>query len=461
MRPLPGGRKREQGVTLLLVALTLIGMVAMAVISIDVVALYVSHGEAQRAADAAALAGAKMFVSSGFTSGLLGDPTSGAAQTQVCQTAGPGNPSAANRQAEAAAGQNLVSGQAAAVQSIACNFNNAGNPQITVTIRQTGLPTFFSRVNSSNTVTATATAEAYNPSAGNNQINVQGVKPWLVPNCDPNLGTFPSCLGRADFINPATGAIARNGAFIGDQLTLIRVRSGNTTTRRYGQPEGLDFYPLTIPNTPPQPSCPSSAAPSCSLTGTDDYHDNIACFSKYSLRCGMRVGSGQPVPVLFGGFGGGFTTTQRTQLGTQCLIHADGDNLNQGQDSFFQPGGAGSGNPIVITGGSNNPNPALQNRQNISRSDSIVTVPLYDGSAMCSGGGGGTSCTISRPILGFLQLAIQQTRTITYYTGGGTLRTTVGIDAVIVNAAGCDGMPSGSTVSGGGISPIPVRLIHN
>ena len=50
----------------------------------NIVTLYVSEGDAQRAADAAALAGAKVFVSSGFTSGQLGDPTSSTAQNLVC-----------------------------------------------------------------------------------------------------------------------------------------------------------------------------------------------------------------------------------------------------------------------------------------------------------------------------------------------------------------------------------------
>jgi len=61
-------------VTILLVAVAMMALLAMAALAIDIVTLYVSEGEAQRVADAAALAGAKVFVSSGFTSWQLGDP---------------------------------------------------------------------------------------------------------------------------------------------------------------------------------------------------------------------------------------------------------------------------------------------------------------------------------------------------------------------------------------------------
>jgi uncharacterized membrane protein len=53
------------------VAVSLVALLGMAALAIDVVTLYVARSEMQRAADAAALAGAKAFVDSGITS----DPT--------------------------------------------------------------------------------------------------------------------------------------------------------------------------------------------------------------------------------------------------------------------------------------------------------------------------------------------------------------------------------------------------
>ena len=53
-------RKNERGVTIVLVAFSLLALLGMAALAIDIATLYVAHGEAQRAADAAALAGAKL-----------------------------------------------------------------------------------------------------------------------------------------------------------------------------------------------------------------------------------------------------------------------------------------------------------------------------------------------------------------------------------------------------------------
>ena len=49
----------EHGQTIVLVALTIVTLLAMAALAIDVVTLYVAKGEVQRAADAAALVAAK------------------------------------------------------------------------------------------------------------------------------------------------------------------------------------------------------------------------------------------------------------------------------------------------------------------------------------------------------------------------------------------------------------------
>jgi Flp pilus assembly protein TadG len=187
-------RKNERGITIVLVAFSLLALLGMAALAIDVSTLYVAHGEAQRAADAAALAGARMFAASGYTSVSTPAPSTPAA-ADVCQTsATPGADAAANRQAEATAAQNLVAGQPAAVQSIVCN-TTAANPQITVTVQRTALPTFFGRIwgGVANSVTASAIAEAYNPSGSTAPVQVQGVKPWLIPDCDPTNAPPGDC----------------------------------------------------------------------------------------------------------------------------------------------------------------------------------------------------------------------------------------------------------------------------
>ena len=64
--------RKESGVTLLMVAVGMFALLSMAVISLDVVNVYMSSNQAQKAADAAALAGAEALASSGTTS----DPSS-------------------------------------------------------------------------------------------------------------------------------------------------------------------------------------------------------------------------------------------------------------------------------------------------------------------------------------------------------------------------------------------------
>src|SRR5262249_47703561 len=112
------GRSQERGVTILIVAISLIAILAMSALSIDIVAFYFSVGEAQRAADVAALAGAKAFVTSGFTSGQLGDPLSGGAQSLVCN----GSTGLADVAAQGLAAQNPIAGIAPTTVTTSCNF---------------------------------------------------------------------------------------------------------------------------------------------------------------------------------------------------------------------------------------------------------------------------------------------------------------------------------------------------
>lgn len=457
-------RKRERGVTLIIVALGMLALIAMAALAIDVATLYVARADAQHAADAAALAGAKMFVSSGFTSGLLGDPTDTTVQSNVCQSGGAGLGAAANKQAEAIVALNQISGLPATVQTISCNFNQPNNPQIAVTIQRTGLPVFFAKIwgTTSATTTATATGEAYNPSgaAGAPPLQLTNVKPWLVANCDastgPGGGGNPNCAVGGNhypyFVDPATGAINNNGAFIGRRIYLLRTRHDDPPSPPAPSPPDTPtgFYVMNVPIAPPTAVCPSNGAPSCNNVaggggGTaGDYRDNIACSSQAQFFCGQVVGAGQTVGLTsITGAGYGNLTSE----GARCLIHASNDGLNRGQDTLTAPNGFGTP-PIVVGGGDNNPNASLQNIDNISRSDSIVTVPLFDGGKKCLASG---VCNNTATIQGFLQIGIRQTNP----PGGSGAQ----VEGVILNAVGCGGT-AGNPVVGGGVATLPVRLIQ-
>ncbi|MBZ5600185.1 MAG: hypothetical protein LAN83_17905 [Acidobacteriia bacterium] len=433
--PLDSSRQRQRGVTILLVVVALVVVLGMAALAIDVVTLYVARTEAQRAADAAALAGAKAFVTSGFTSSLPGFSLS-----DVCNSvAGSGGPGAANKAAEATAAQNLIAGVPATVLSINCNLAQPENPQIAVTVQRTNLPTFFARIwgSRSNSVSATATAEAYNPSGSSVPVSVAFVKPFLIPNCDPSTAPGATCTAGY-FVSTSNGALNNPAAYIGVSRPFPPA----------SQPSQPGQYYIIDPS-PPASVCPgSSALPSgsCDTVGGGGVYDNIACANVNQMSCGQTVNVDPNTATV--------SSHTTTADGARCLIHASASpasaisctNPNPNNQDCFLPGP-----PVTINGGTSNPNPAfrppLATAVNISRSDSVVTVPVYDGlTDLCPLSG---SCSGSAQIVGFLQLGIQDVRT------DGT------VDAIVLNATGCNPSSSGTAVLGGGVSPIPVRLIHN
>src|SRR5215470_1275310 len=94
---------RQSGMTMILVAAAMVAIIGMAVLSIDVVAQYVAKEEAQRSADAAALAAARVISLSGIT----GDPTNSSGHWGViCGSGG-----VATLAAQAVAAQNIVGNQ--------------------------------------------------------------------------------------------------------------------------------------------------------------------------------------------------------------------------------------------------------------------------------------------------------------------------------------------------------------
>src|SRR5207302_1288552 len=157
--------------------------------AIDVTLLYVDRTEAQQAVDAAALAGAKAFVSSGYTSGNV---TATTVQTL------------ATNEAISAAQESKVRGALVQAAELDITFPQLtqNNPVISVVFTRSGISSFFAKTFGVRTtsVKATAQAEAYNPSGSTTATPVQvaGVKPWVLPNCDPtgnSTPTNPNCTG--------------------------------------------------------------------------------------------------------------------------------------------------------------------------------------------------------------------------------------------------------------------------
>src|SRR4029077_8834839 len=209
-------KNNERGVTMILVVLAMLSMLGIIALAIDVITLYSARSETQRAADSAALAAAKMLVDMGVT------------------TADPANPSvptaaqidAATKAAQSVAINLSIAARQVQTTDVSLSFPGSGtaafsiNPKVTVTVQNANLPTFFSRIwsRAALTVRATATAEGFNASNSSSvggtavPIIARGVKPFLIPNCDPNPAhTGAACGGAATFFDRTTGAITNPG----------------------------------------------------------------------------------------------------------------------------------------------------------------------------------------------------------------------------------------------------------
>lgn len=440
----PTLRSGERGITMILVALAMVAIIAMAALSIDVATLYVNREEAQRSADAAALAAARVLSLSGVT----GDP--GNVQGSLPSSPWPAACSTATQVAQAVASPNAVGGAVANTVTVTFLYNGATtdctsptggfaiNPQVQVKVSRQGLPTFFSRVWSrgSNNVSATATAEAFNSSnsgtIGSNGIvpvNPRCVKPWIVPNRDPGNAPLP-------FVSLIDGSIQNPGiqpdgtgigGVIGESFTLTAdCATGNPNCAGGLQdnppssgPNRLDYVPALI-----QPT--AVAYPACA--DDSDYQKAIGgCDQSTVYACGI-VGGGVQADLSFDpGKPNGDTST-----GTQCLIHQAGGHDVLDRTVFPFQIQAGLGNPVVTSGV-------------ITSSTSIATVPIYDDTQVPVLFPTGVNKTVT--IVGFLQVFIND------FDSSGNPKVTV------LNVAGCSNTATTSTATVSGTSPVPIRLI--
>src|ERR1700757_4614373 len=133
-------KNNERGVTMILVVLAMLSMLGIIALAIDVITLYSARSETQRAADFAALAAAKMLVDMGVTT----DPT--ATVPTAAQI------DAATKAAQSVAVQSIIAGRPVQTGDVTLTFPGNGtptfnvNPKVIVTVQNTNLPTFFSRI---------------------------------------------------------------------------------------------------------------------------------------------------------------------------------------------------------------------------------------------------------------------------------------------------------------------------
>jgi hypothetical protein len=436
------GRKKKQGVIITLVAVFMLFVIgAMAALSIDVVTLYTARSEAQLAADAGALAGARALANSGVTS----DP-----RRRLIRNA----KTLAVDIATQMASQNVVGGRplnpGASAGEVTVSFPNETdpafdtNPHVTVQTRRTDLPTFFARIwgKTQITVAASATAEAYNPSGANAlgettlPVAPICVKPWLLPNIDP---TQVSATGPAIFD-------VTSGAIVATRGNSLSGQSWGTTTRR-GNPTGLSaacsdcsatipppapgqYYPGAIDATdfpvPPQPSSGCGAK-----FNSNPYQLAVALCVQQPISCGAQTISIDPTAY-------GTTRDADTVAAASCLIHYNGA---AGDSDSIDP--TTSLPPFQFIAGNQNPIPRAIGKD-VLVSDSLVTIPVIDVT---------TPPTLGNPvtIIGFLQGFLNPSSDV---LPAGQIPVT------IVNLVGCGTGSAGiQPILGNGASPVAVRLI--
>jgi Putative Flp pilus-assembly TadE/G-like len=451
------GNRHERGQTMILVAVSIVSLLAMAALAIDVVTLYVARTEIQGAADAAALAGAKAIADSGLTTLPSTDGNFVAVQTLAQSMATSAIASVL------ASPNNQVAGVALAATTtfnFAANVNGAiNNPRVTVSLTRAGLPTFFAHIwgRTAVTVSTSATAEAYNPAnmPNNTQINPKGVKPWLVANRDPTQGT------NKQFVDPTSGNVVdttplNNGAFY---LTADCQGGGGGGGGGRGSSRcvPLGNAPPNLISANPPPNAPGVVAGelqylpaevtantanvcNAACASASDYQSSIQCADMNPYQCGGGNGPNAQWDARDRiNPNGGFTSRDTTE-GVECLIHQPPIGLGQDNINWAN----WPTNPMQIT--------PYNSANLLSTSSSIVTIPIID--IDTAGSGSFTPPNTQVTVIGFLQAFVEQ-------VGGAGAPNPSDIQIKVMNVVGCSSTPNASaTITGGNnSSPIPIRLI--
>ncbi len=362
--------QREKGVSLVIVAAGLTAFIGFLALVIDLGMLYAARGDAQKAADAAALAGARYFIDQGTM------PASLTSQMKDDSRA----------MAQAIGGQNKIRGTNIQPSEITVNdadillLNTANGPvfQVTAQVERNALGTFVANIFGIAAVDigAVATAQAALPvgSGGgtppNFNVGTKCLKPWILQNISPRT-TDPASPLPFD---------------TNDLGTFVYLHDDQSTNgpSKWGIIAPCPYYD---PSNPPCDGGNSSTV----------YYENIVNCNPNTYYCGQGVKINDVPGNKVG----------KTQQGTRELIHQGGGNQSEGtgngQDTITLNGGTGpSWNGYTITGGSNHPNSQLQGQLITENdSDSVVIIPLTNDPPPSNG-------QLQTNISGFLKVFLTQ-----------------------------------------------------
>lgn len=457
-------RREARGISIIIVAVAMVFILGMGGLAVDLASLYVGRSQSQRAADAAALAGAQALVNGLCVTGASTNITADC----VAQ---------AQQQAMLVGNQNLIAGVSPGIKlsDVNVDASNPNDPQVTVVAgrgtydgvdHSNAMPTFFLKIFGVQTasVSAQATAEAY--SGGSAPIGVQCVKPWFIPNCDAyNSTTTPQSLTdcAASTMGPYKGTQPGpfvSGTMASDNLAVVRPDAfpagaiGEPVTLKPGSPGSVaapgQYYAAFIPNTATAPTmCPACSKTSLVNGGSGSaavYRQDIECCNQNAIVCGSDT-------VFIQSSAGNMVGP--TNQGVQCLIQQDpgcGQDYLDGvtspcTDTSDPPKSGDLPNyPFKIIPGANNILNQGAPSIPMSASNSVVAIPIYTG-VLQSGQNDVT-------VIGFMKMFIK-------YVDSGQQGTVYGYVVDITKCGGGgSGSGSGSYISGGAGSTVPVRLIR-
>ncbi|MCI0620940.1 MAG: pilus assembly protein TadG-related protein [Acidobacteria bacterium] len=394
----------ERGVSLVIVAAGLTAFLGFLAIVLDLGMLYAARSDAQKAADAASLAGAKYFLDQGSLPTTLTTPMLNESKAY----------------AKAIGAQNAIRGGNVQPSEVIINDSDiqlvSTNPhvfEVTSRVQRTGLSTYFATLFGVATVdvAATAVARASKSSASsgappNYNVGAQCLKPWILQDVSPDGDPF----GEEDL-----------GTFV-----YLHDDQSTNGPSKWGIIAPCPTY------TPP-PAVPCDGGNSSSV-----YEQNIVQCNPNTYYCSAGV-TINDVPG---------NKVGKTQDGVRALIHQGGGNqsegTNNGQDTITWTGTGTADFDYTMTGGSGNPIPALQG-QTITQSSSIIIVPLTTDAPPSNG-------QLLVNITGFLKLFITQIHPPNAKPKSAKNRIdtlVIGVDHCAGAGPGGNGNPNVSSNSGG------------
>jgi hypothetical protein len=261
-------RHQREGQTLAVVAVMIVALLAMMSLAIDLGMAFTARSEAQRVADASALAGASVFLDTPEPPDLR---------------------AAADARARQYAGMNFVRNRPVEPTEDVDVWVDLADERVRVRIRRSGLPVWFARLIGQNELAVAALAAAQAQNAGATDC----LKPWAVMDAwdpmqdaemfDPTKHTYEPITEQCDMTGTGYGSGIRDAVRCdhGMQLTIKAQRPNQDYL-----PEPGVFLPLRLPTDNNVGECRYSGGGD---SGASAYRNNICNCNSHAISIGDDV----------------------------------------------------------------------------------------------------------------------------------------------------------------------------